>query len=142
MKKETWKAIDESYEVSNTGKVRSKNYRNTGKTQELSILNGPHGYKMVILHKKTQYIHRLVAEAFLENAEHLEQINHKDEDKSNNNVDNLEWCSAQYNLDYGSRNEKHRKTCAEKKVKRLARLKEFNENRKAEQKAELEAKKL
>lgn len=47
-------------------------------------------------------MHRLVALAFIPNPNNYPQINHKDEDKGNNNVDNLEWCTAKYNMNYGS----------------------------------------
>ena len=56
--------------------------------------------------KKNYYIHRLVAEAFIPNPKGLPQVNHKDEDKSNNCVENLEWCDAKYNMNYGTRNER------------------------------------
>ena len=57
--------------------------------------------------KRRQYlIHRLVAEAFIPNPNHLPMINHKDEVKSNNTVGNLEWCDALYNNNYGTRNER------------------------------------
>ncbi|MCC8036538.1 MAG: HNH endonuclease [Bacteroidales bacterium] len=49
-----------------------------------------------------KYIHRLVAQAFLPNPSHLPQINHKDENKTNNAVENLEWCDCRYNVNYGS----------------------------------------
>ena len=52
---------------------------------------------------KTFRIHRLVAEAFIPNPKGLPQVNHKDENKSNNCVENLEWCDAKYNMNYGTR---------------------------------------
>ena len=52
---------------------------------------------------KRMYVHRLVAEAFLSNERNSPQINHKDENRKNNSVSNLEWCDAKYNLEYGSR---------------------------------------
>lgn len=51
-------------------------------------------------------VHRLVAMAFLPNPNNYDQVNHKDENPSNNNIDNLEWCSAEYNLNYGTRNKR------------------------------------
>ena len=74
----------------------------------MSILNSKTGYKFVILDKKTCYVHRLVAEAFVDNPNNYPQINHKDENKANNSVENLEWCTEKYNMNYGSRNAKHR----------------------------------
>lgn len=62
------------------------------------------GYKQIKLYnrglKKHFYIHRLVAEAFIPNPDSLKYVNHKDFDKTNNNVSNLEWCSASYNIKY------------------------------------------
>lgn len=66
-------------------------------------------------HAKLFRVHRLVAMAYLPNPDNLPQVNHKDENKMNNNVDNLEWCSAAYNTNYGGaiskriRNRKDRK---------------------------------
>ena len=68
------------------------------------------GYLQVILYKdrerKFYLIHRLVAEAYIPNPENLPQVNHKDENKANNCLQNLEWCDASYNINYGTHNEK------------------------------------
>ena len=67
-----------------------------------------YGYYVLCVNgkRKTIKTHRLVATAFLPNENNLPSVNHKDEDKTNNNVNNLEWCSAKYNVNYGSRTEK------------------------------------
>ena len=72
--------------------------------------NNGKGYMIICLvkngKKKTHYIHRLVAEAFIPNPDNLPQVNHKDENKQNNCVSNLEWCDAKYNINYGTRIER------------------------------------
>lgn len=64
------------------------------------------GYRQVVLHKdskpKAFSVHRLVAEAFIDNPYGLPEINHRDENKTNNHVENLEWCTRHYNLKYGT----------------------------------------
>lgn len=61
------------------------------------------GYCTVELSRGRVYrIHRLVAQAYLSNPDNLPEVNHKDEDKSNNSVSNLEWCTSEYNLTYGT----------------------------------------
>ena len=69
-----------------------------------------HGYLQVKLWKdgkdKKYMINRLVAQAFLPNPDNLPEVNHKDEDKTNNKVENLEWCTRAYNLTYNGRAEK------------------------------------
>ena len=109
---EMWKAIEGTegrYEVSNTGKIRSRNYKNTGKTVELRPGPDPKGYmKTMILvdgKYKTVKMHRLVAQAFIPNPENKPQVNHKDGTKENNAADNLEWITnrdnAHHALEHG-----------------------------------------
>lgn len=105
--KEVWKDIqgyDGKYSISNFGNVRSNHY---GKKRILKPMRNAgiyNGYLTVTLYNnsvgKKVKIHRLVAEAFLPNPNNLPVINHKDEDKTNNKVDNLEWCTKLYNNTY------------------------------------------
>ena len=104
---EIWKTIEEfnNYEVSNLGRVRNittgkvlKGYADGWGYLQVKLFKAGKGY-----HKK---IHRLVAEAFLENPDKLPEVNHIDEDKANNAVSNLEWCTHEYNNNYGTRNER------------------------------------
>ena len=63
------------------------------------------GYKSVHLGGRKQphtYVHRLVAQCFLPNPDNLPCVNHKDENPTNNSIDNLEWCTNEYNLKYGT----------------------------------------
>ena len=110
---EEWRPVvgyEGLYEVSNTGRVRSLDryvktcygsYR-LHKGKVLSPGIRPDGYLVVSLQYRMFRVHRLVAEAFLPNPDNLPQVNHKDEDKSNNRVDNLEWCDSKYNNNYGT----------------------------------------
>lgn len=67
---------------------------------------------------KRKQIHRLVAEAFIPNPNELPQINHKDENRGNNTLENLEWCTAKYNVNYGHHNEKISKSRHSEKSKK------------------------
>jgi len=104
---EEWKDIKdyENYEVSDQGRVRNKK---TGRI--LKPWKCTSGYLEVYLASNGKHevklIHRLVAQSFLSNPNNYPQVNHRDEDKTNNTVDNLEWCTSQYNANYGSRNKK------------------------------------
>ena len=109
---EIWKNVNgyPNYMVSNMGRVKSLNYMRTGREGILKPSKKRDGYLQVCLFKngKRKYImvHRLVAEAFIPNLNNLPFINHKSEIKTQNNVDNLEWGTALYNNDYGSRKER------------------------------------
>lgn len=104
---EIWKDIEGyggTFQVSNLGRVKTFNYRNSGKEKVLKPKKHNKGYLQVQLMKGEQNkmftIHRLVAQAFLPNPQNLPCVNHKDEDKTNNNVENLEWCDRSYNVRY------------------------------------------
>lgn len=106
---EVWKDIkgyENKYQVSNYGKVKSLNYRRTGEDKLLKLQNDKDGYLVVNLSKngklKNVKVHRLVALTFIKNTNNYKIINHKDENKHNNNYNNLEWCTQSYNNLYGT----------------------------------------
>lgn len=119
-KDEIWKDIlgyEGIYQVSNMGRVKSLARQiRTGKTMSYQQLKERilktnnkvcnSGYETVVLCKEgiqtTKTVHRLVAEAFIPNPDNMRCVNHRDENKRNNFVDNLEWCSQAYNVMYGS----------------------------------------
>ena len=121
---EIWKDIigyEGLYQVSNFGRVKSlsrqvfvsnPHFIGYRKTKEKILSNKPSKikYVYVILNKNSEKfqvgIHRLVAQAFIPNPNNLPEVNHKDENPSNNFVDNLEWCSHSYNSNYGTINER------------------------------------
>lgn len=125
---EIWKDIEGYeglYQVSNMGRIKSLNYRNTGKEGLLSCKPNKDGYIVVGLSKnkkvKPFYAHRLVAEAFLPNPDNLPVVNHKIDDyehRSDNRVENLEWCTVEYNNNYGTHNKKLSKSNKGKKHKK------------------------
>jgi hypothetical protein len=73
---------------------------------QLKGVNNGNGYLRVKLNERLFYIHRLVAMAFIPNPKCYKEINHKDENKLNNNADNLEWFSHKYNMKFGTRNKR------------------------------------
>ena len=110
---EIWKSLEfmgyPDYEISTLGSVKSLNYLRSGKERIITQCSDKDGYFLVTISngkQKTFRVHRLVCLAFLENPENLPIINHKDENKQNNHVDNLEYCTYQYNTNYGTCKEK------------------------------------
>lgn len=110
---EQWKEIKDypDYQVSTFGRVRSK--RQNKKKEVWKILKpgkNSDGYLQVVITNsegaRTYKVHRLVGEAFIPNPDNLPEINHRDEDKTNCCVWNLEWCTREYNINYGTRNKR------------------------------------
>lgn len=107
MDKVIWKPVvgyEGLYEVSNTGLIKSLNMYRNKEPHLMSLTRRTDGYLKVGLSRnnttKQFAVHRLVAEAFIPNPDNLEMVNHKDEDITNNNVNNLEWCTRSYNQLY------------------------------------------
>lgn len=109
MEQEIWKDIagyEGKYMVSNLGRVKSLNYRRTGREEILKPNKVSGGYLKVTLCKKGEkyyhplLVHRLVLEAFVPNPNNLPEVNHKDKNPENNRLENLEWISHPGNIDY------------------------------------------
>ena len=107
----TVQGYDGLYEVSNYGNVKSLKF---GKEKILKPRDNNRGYLCVRLYKdgkwKDNKVHRLVVSVFVPNPDNLPEVNHKDEDKTNNNVDNLEWCTHEYNINHGTHNQRMAET--------------------------------
>lgn len=124
---EIWKTIEEypEYEVSTFGNIRSKDreytdtkgriYYKKGQLLKLEIQQNDN-YKQVMVHissNRKSYrliVARLVAKTFIPNPNNYPQVNHKDENSLNNNVENLEWCDCKYNINYGTHIERRVKS--------------------------------
>lgn len=114
---EIWKEIPGYiglYEISNKGRIKhlsrpkKSNKDNFANKEFIIATKISKGYTQVWLTnsygiKSLNYVHKLVAIAFIDNPNNYEYINHKDENKQNNNVENLEWCTASYNNTYNNR---------------------------------------
>ena len=127
---ELWKDIkgfEGLYQVSTWARVRSLDRYVTGNCGVKYFRKGEikkpninkYGYKRISLSKdgkqKKIFLHCLVAEAFIPNPDNLPCVNHKDEDKTNNYPCNLEYCTYKYNNNYGTRNERMKKTLTNRK---------------------------
>ena len=123
--KEIWKDIngyEGYYKVSNKGNIFSVERKDTrgqkrgGRMLKQSLHKN--GHFLVGLNKggksTSKWVHRLVAEAFIPNPNNYPEINYKDENRANNNMNNLEWCTSKYNANVGSRKEKISKKLSKK----------------------------
>ena len=116
------------YQISSKGRVKQLAYTdakgNKRKEKIMKNKKDKHGYLFIALTKnyKRNYfsIHRLVALCFIPNPNNLPQVNHIDENKLNNTIGNLEWCTSKYNINYGNHNER---VVTTKKAKRLYKTK-------------------
>lgn len=132
------KGYEGYYEVDQFGRVysidRTINVNDNGrkyikplKAKQMKQSMHTKGYKTVSLTKdgktKGMFVHRIVAEAFIPNEQNLPFVNHKDEDKTNNFVENLEWCTNEYNLNYGTARKRQARA-----LKGKRHTKEHNEN--------------
>lgn len=133
---EEWKPTPiEGYHVSNHGRVKSiarsvsnkaYRYKKVMPVKEVMLSLKPNskiGYVIVSLRRKKYYVHRLVAQAFIDNSQGKPQVNHIDGDKSNNHVSNLEWCN-------NSENGKHSYAFLNRPKPYLGRINELHHNSK------------
>lgn len=125
---EVWKPIPDfpDYLVSNEGRVKSlaRDYKYGSHDDMILSQNDRRGYKGVTLfrdnYRKYFAVHRLVAEAFIPNPNNLPCVNHKDENRANNVVSNLEWRDYSYNSNYGTCREKISRSVS-RKVEQLTK---------------------
>jgi plasmid maintenance system antidote protein VapI len=91
---EKWKQLSDNFWISTKGRIKDK--------QERSLcINIKNGYQICAVDGKFEYIHRLVAKAFIENPNNYTIVNHIDNNGLNNSVDNLEWCTPKHNTEHG-----------------------------------------
>lgn len=109
---EEWRDVvgyEGKYQVSNLGRVMSLMYAKSDNPKLMKLSLDKNGYQHITLKRGKKLsckVHRLVAQAFIPNPNNLPQVNHKDEDKTNNRVENLEWCTANYNTSYNNGRER------------------------------------
>lgn len=125
---EIWKPVtgyEGCYEVSNLGRIKSL-ARHSTPTRIVKAVIDKYGYLRITLCKNSKcrnvLVHRLVAMEFVENLDGKPQVNHKDENKTNNVADNLEWVTCLENNNYGTRNVRVSKSKRNKNCKKILQL--------------------
>lgn len=103
--KKIW-AVKDGYLVHRDGSIYKLNWNNTGTMRKVKQTQRDDGYLEFGYNGRLTLAHRFVAECFIPNPNNLPEINHKDENKLNNCVDNLEWCDRKHNINYGTRNKR------------------------------------
>lgn len=133
--KEVWKIIEKypNYMISNLGKIKSLNYKRTGKEQILKQSINGRGYYYVLISINNKYknilIHKAVAEAFLENDNNYSDVNHIDGNKLNNCITNLEFCTRSENIKHAYKNNLRNKQVGNTYKKRCELAIEYIENK-------------
>lgn len=112
--KKIW-AVKDGYLVHRDGSIYKLNWHNTGTMRKIKQSEDKGGYLRFHCNGKDTYVHRFIAECFLPNPDNLPEINHKNEIKTDNRVENLEYCTHKYNMNYGTRN----KRAAESRCKKV-----------------------
>ncbi|OUR93927.1 hypothetical protein A9Q87_04255 [Flavobacteriales bacterium 34_180_T64] len=107
VRKTSWRPI-ECYHISSLGRVYSEKHKSLKRRFKLSHVNGYEAFSAIKTNKKTEliYVHRIVAELFLENQESKQFVIHKDFDKTNNELSNLDWATRQEMILHNSHNPK------------------------------------
>lgn len=137
---EKWKEIIgfEGYFVSDDGRVKTEDYNHTGRVREIKIFENEGGYMACNLmrrgSRKRKTVHQLVAIAFIDNPNSYQQVNHKNGDKTDNRVENLEWCNGSQNVQHAfdtglvvaHKGDTHyRVKVSEEQVREIRKLREF-----------------